>query len=167
MALINCPECGREFSDQAATCPACSYPLPRRYRFLTVINNHWDEYYRGLVQASTSSAAQFFMSTVIPQCNLQIPPSLRSEGSVWNPLFKQTQSAIQQITTPESMAAYIEVMESAVQEVCAGLPRCPQCGSYMVKPISGVDKAFSIGFFGAASRSFGKNMECRDCSYRW
>lgn len=27
MALINCPECGKAFSDKAATCPNCAYPL--------------------------------------------------------------------------------------------------------------------------------------------
>lgn len=27
MALISCPECGREVSSSAVTCPACAYPL--------------------------------------------------------------------------------------------------------------------------------------------
>ena len=27
MALINCPECNREISDKAVTCPHCGYPL--------------------------------------------------------------------------------------------------------------------------------------------
>lgn len=27
MALINCPECGKEISDQAATCPNCGNPI--------------------------------------------------------------------------------------------------------------------------------------------
>jgi len=27
MALIACPECGRQVSDQAAACPDCAYPL--------------------------------------------------------------------------------------------------------------------------------------------
>ena len=28
MALIRCPECGREISDKAKSCPHCGYPLP-------------------------------------------------------------------------------------------------------------------------------------------
>lgn len=28
MALIKCPECGRNFSDQADACPDCGYPTP-------------------------------------------------------------------------------------------------------------------------------------------
>ena len=27
MALINCPECGKEISDKAVACPSCGYPL--------------------------------------------------------------------------------------------------------------------------------------------
>ena len=27
MALINCPECGKQISDQAKNCPDCGYPI--------------------------------------------------------------------------------------------------------------------------------------------
>ena len=27
MALIKCPECGKEISDQAPACPNCGYPM--------------------------------------------------------------------------------------------------------------------------------------------
>lgn len=27
MALIKCPECGKEISDQATSCPNCGYPI--------------------------------------------------------------------------------------------------------------------------------------------
>lgn len=27
MALIKCPECGREVSDRAGSCPVCGYPI--------------------------------------------------------------------------------------------------------------------------------------------
>ena len=30
MALISCPECGRDVSDQAAACPNCAYPIEAR-----------------------------------------------------------------------------------------------------------------------------------------
>ncbi len=30
MALIECPECGREVSSSAAACPGCAYPLQSR-----------------------------------------------------------------------------------------------------------------------------------------
>ena len=30
MAIINCTECGKEFSDQAKMCPNCGYPLKKK-----------------------------------------------------------------------------------------------------------------------------------------
>lgn len=27
MALIKCPECGKEISDKASSCPSCGYPI--------------------------------------------------------------------------------------------------------------------------------------------
>jgi len=32
MALINCPECGKEISDQAASCPNCGTPIQKTER---------------------------------------------------------------------------------------------------------------------------------------
>ena len=29
MALITCPECGREVSDRAKTCPNCGFPITK------------------------------------------------------------------------------------------------------------------------------------------
>lgn len=29
MALINCPECGRQVSDVATSCPTCGYPIAK------------------------------------------------------------------------------------------------------------------------------------------
>lgn len=41
MALINCPECGKAFSDKAATCPNCAYPLTETDRIkLGVADSH-------------------------------------------------------------------------------------------------------------------------------
>lgn len=30
MALIKCPECGKEISDKAQSCPNCGYPIPKQ-----------------------------------------------------------------------------------------------------------------------------------------
>ena len=38
MALISCPECGKQISDQAPACIHCGYPLPKpvSYTHLTL-----------------------------------------------------------------------------------------------------------------------------------
>ena len=35
MSLISCPECNKQFSDQAHSCPSCGYPL-RKTQYKTV-----------------------------------------------------------------------------------------------------------------------------------
>jgi hypothetical protein len=35
MALVKCPECGRDTSDAAKSCPLCGYPIPGRTAVLT------------------------------------------------------------------------------------------------------------------------------------
>lgn len=35
MALIRCPECGREISDKATVCPGCGYPMAENHRDLS------------------------------------------------------------------------------------------------------------------------------------
>ena len=37
MALIKCPECGREVSDRAKECPNCAYPLSKMANFGKII----------------------------------------------------------------------------------------------------------------------------------
>ena len=42
MALIKCPECGKEISDQAKACIHCEYPIPKakpQTDFTTFVND--------------------------------------------------------------------------------------------------------------------------------
>jgi len=49
MALIKCPECGREVSDQAVACPECGYPIRKvEYTFATVGYRISTGYYDGM-----------------------------------------------------------------------------------------------------------------------
>ena len=40
MALINCPECKNQVSDQARSCPQCGHPL-KKVEFTTHVVTHW------------------------------------------------------------------------------------------------------------------------------
>ena len=39
MALIKCPECGKEISDTAKNCPNCGYTIHNKKSFLHFLNN--------------------------------------------------------------------------------------------------------------------------------
>ena len=42
MALISCPECNREISDQASYCPQCGYPIAKHIKLK---NSNMEKYY--------------------------------------------------------------------------------------------------------------------------
>ena len=42
MSLINCPECGKEISDRANSCPNCGYPIKETAKYKIIINKYCD-----------------------------------------------------------------------------------------------------------------------------
>ena len=47
------------------------------------------------------------------------------------------------------------------------IPRCPNCNSPNVQPISSVKSFFSIALGGIFSNMINKTYECNDCGYTW
>ena len=41
MALIKCPECGKDISDKAFTCPGCGYPMKTNDATITFDPSSW------------------------------------------------------------------------------------------------------------------------------
>lgn len=50
MALINCPECGKEISDKAASCPNCGCPIEKTANVQESV-----EYYQGSTKRESTS----------------------------------------------------------------------------------------------------------------
>ena len=46
MALIKCPECGREISQYADKCPGCGWPVPKPGETADDRDREYDEYMR-------------------------------------------------------------------------------------------------------------------------
>ena len=63
MALIRCPECGREISQYADKCPGCGWPVPKptaregNYSECSNYEDSYEEYLRQRRQAQRDSAA--------------------------------------------------------------------------------------------------------------
>lgn len=165
MALIHCPDCNSEISDKAVTCPKCACPIPRALKCVSIISAQWEEYFKNITKGTVAQQVDFFQNRVIPDCQLQIPPSMQKSSFIWRKMF--TGVSMDDLTTPEKMADFVVTIEQGIQKACSKLPRCPQCGSYLVREISGTRRVFGTALWGAASKNFGKSMECCDCSYRW
>ena len=55
----------------------------------------------------------------------------------------------------------------AFKNLGQNMPKCPTCGSLSVKPISGAERAVSVGFFGLFSKKINKSFKCNNCGYTW
>lgn len=126
MALITCPECGREVSDQASACPQCGYPIKASRDF-------WR------VQA-------FF-----PKAHVNIDKVARNESSLAKVKFiVRENSIVTENLYPKTIAEEIAktVCPPGSKNCSAQLippdpdeplpeisdaPRCPKCGSYALK----------------------------------
>jgi hypothetical protein len=49
----------------------------------------------------------------------------------------------------------------------ANKPKCPNCGSTNISPISTMSRATSVALVGIASSKIGKQYECKNCKYKW
>ena len=59
MALINCPDCGRDVSDRAEACPACGCPIAKKKGLSSVACTGLAVFITGLI-ASLYSVPKFF-----------------------------------------------------------------------------------------------------------
>lgn len=46
-------------------------------------------------------------------------------------------------------------------------PKCPTCGSTLVKRLSVVNRGASVAVWGVYSNKFNKSFECKNCGYTW
>lgn len=78
MSLINCPECGKQISDRASSCPNCGCPIENMRSIPKVINTFDDVFEGGLVSkinpGSAKKAKKMIMSdeNVLFASNLNI-----------------------------------------------------------------------------------------------
>lgn len=57
MALIKCPECGKEISDQADFCPNCGYSFEEKKRKKSKVTSGRDKTSTGLILHSVAAVA--------------------------------------------------------------------------------------------------------------
>ena len=57
-----------------------------------------------------------------------------------------------------------QVEKSRVED---NTPKCPNCHSTNIKPISGTERAVSIIGLGIFSKKINKSFKCLDCKYTW
>ena len=199
MALVKCPECGREnVSESTNSCPACGFNV--REHFEIIAKREDDERRTTIELLKVEDTKKRFETIKIPEkpsypyfkfigvflfiliviygggfysilCLPLFIVLLKSIMSKYNKNLENYNLALKDFemyknqVIQEENEAYKTALAEA--DAIVNAPRCPQCGSINIKPISTVNRIISVGMVGLASSKIGKQYECKNCKHKW
>lgn len=189
MALIKCPECGKEnVSDSAKSCPVCGYGIKEHYDRINErkqqkmiyearMNNvkepekPKDDLYVVII-CVVSAVALLIFFIELPGLGITFFIGLLIIAAIF---YSKYLTAMQQYKDDcelyknnrkeyQRRVVQKEDFHIAMEEL---KPKCPQCNSTNIEKISTVDRAISVEIVGLASNKIGKQFKCKDCKYMW
>lgn len=154
MALIKCPECGKEISDKSDKCIHCGFPLIETKNTICNINGkEYDlsfilEFYKEHPDGKVKLISNFMKMT---NCGL-----------------KDAKDVIDKILeTNEIPKVLILKQQESNKRVEDNKPKCPTCDSTNLSKISTMSKAGSVFMWGLLSQKVKKTWHCNNCKYEW
>jgi len=172
MALIKCPECGKEISDKAESCIYCGYPLNKSNLLYKVIYNGFDNdktkfsnqvkliaFIRQILNLDLKSAMQ-----IIDSPTYIIMDSLTKDNANWLSNALRQFSCNIEINQSDSTQENHNYNTLINSYICNGgsYILCPHCGS---NQITTGQRGFSLiaGFLGSNKTV----NRCSKCGWTW
>ncbi|WP_298035281.1 zinc ribbon domain-containing protein [uncultured Dysosmobacter sp.] len=178
MALINCPECGKQISDRAISCPNCGYPLSNQdvqsdiqnavesSNYILILN----KVYRNAIVDATKAIKEAFdtdlytaklvadNSPTILTRNITHDEAVRIKTAIDCPGVSVTILPYDSSKSDEDILSNFKTSDNfRTSEV-----HCPRCGSTNVTAgPRGVN--WTMGFIGASKTV----NRCAKCGYTW
>lgn len=140
MALIKCPECGKEISDKSDKCIHCGFPL----RSTPIIQENIN--------------GKYYDVTFLSDTNIPLIRKVKKLNEITNCGLVQAKEIAQKY--------HIE-QESSKPKEEDNRPKCPNCHSTNIKSITGTERAISIMGLGVFSKKINKSFKCLNCKYTW
>lgn len=173
MALIKCPECNKEISDKAASCPNCGFPIQEvnRPKFSSTGMNVCPKC--GRFCSSKEKCPDCNTEMIDCHCTNEEDYMMVDNGTIKQ--WKQQMREKYVIGSPE----FDEVLynkrvqkEKAEADYYASYPRrhsepkitCPYCHSTNTKKISSMAKATNIALFGIFGNKRKYQWHCNNCN---
>ena len=191
MALIKCPECGKEVSDKAEVCMNCGYSI-KQFMIEKEFNDNAKSYYclrcatfPCFVRQWLKDYEELIKNPICIHCGaklyevpkeLGLTPYLDCKGD------QNKAEALKKRFREEYIMKQPEFDEAAYRKAYrldlepekkpfATAPRlgpqCPVCGSTNTSKIGILGRSTSIFAFGLASNKIGKNWKCHNCGNTW
>lgn len=158
MALIKCPECGKEVSDKAPACIHCGYPL----------NN----------LTNTQKQEEPVKNEPIPKIRVTADTVMQAVDRATSQLKCSIEELDYTVIDQGkqgifgSRPAIIEATKKHNNEPKINItwhtPKCPTCQSADIKKISDFSKAGSVAVWGVlAAGKVSKQWHCNNCGSEW
>ena len=193
MALVKCPECGREnVSDKAEMCPNCGYNLKEHFDDLKLAQIKEEREKKELDKIQMPSKPNIFFDFGVSFLIfgllgifvlIFVPYPLNIAGFVLFisvmiaegiKLYKKDVRDYHIALTDFEQYQREQLKEQKDRERREELerqrkamntisPKCPYCGSYHTSKIGAVSRGVSIGLVGLASNKIGKQWHCNHC----
>ena len=168
MALINCPECGKEISDQSQMCIHCGYPIvehqPTNSEYICTINEiPYDLSYEfsQIQNAKNNKAHRLAYDSTTNDIvnNICAKTSLATSDGYYLMEKIQTEQKVPSVYTPR----YATEQNNKIAHTPAQV-QCPYCKSTNTKKITTTSKAVHTALFGILSMSKNsKQWHCDNC----
>lgn len=148
MALIKCPECGKEISDKSDKCIHCGYPLLERNKKVS----------SNFVFCGVELQKAFFTDKKVPWEDKmkKFKDIAQTDGATaWKFIGEWIRTGeVPDVITREDI--------TAVKQQELNTIKCPKCGSTAIQTIN---RGYSLmtGFLGSGSP---RNV-CQKCGYKW
>lgn len=172
MALIKCPECGREVSSKAVSCPHCGCPVDEKSKMEILV----DEIYNRNPNNKSRAIKEFQKQTGMGLKNAKDIFDLKYQGrDISNAIKLSTQRQEEYEQNKEKQKQLNAQMRDNLNTL-ANLTtkdktaRCPKCGSTSITYIQKKGGFFGVeimdGVFAGGSSSKGR-LKCLNCGKEW
>lgn len=169
MALIKCPECSREVSSMATSCPQCGYPISKKPEktYNVILKNPGSRVIPLItkIRSITGCGLEEAKNSTEQLPSLLIKKVDHQKALLYKSAFEDCGALVDIVDSDNKEAHYHRfIFHSELNEII----KCPNCQSTNTNKISSASKAGSALVFGVlAVGKLTKTYECKSCGYKW
>lgn len=187
MALIKCPECGKEISDKAKVCIHCGYPISEiieqqnhnngffKIRLINCFNKKPNAIMHvraitGLDIKKAKALVDLNQPVIISGLTYDDANTIKkifNNDDIEISIEEDNESTEQTIINIKEDKPKVKIYTQPQQPQPQNIPKCPTCGSTNLKKISTTSKAINTGLFGLLGNKRKMQFHCNNCGYEW
>lgn len=161
MALITCPECCKEISSKASTCPNCGCPINNEKYKIIITDFNTDT-------SALAGIEETFHQGLSYDDGMKILNNLPYIVAEYDTQEEMEEYAHQlksprwglvvDVESPDGRHLYVDNLNKV---------KCPSCESKNISRISVGERVLGIAMFGLLSNKRKKTFHCNSCGYEW